>query len=74
LWNYWSVISQKLKFPEIRFPHPGATKSQKSAHDIYRFEDFLDFIRGGGLGEGGDIDDHPARHLDEVQRVSFMRF
>jgi hypothetical protein len=30
----------------------------------YRFEDLLDLVGGGGLGEGCDIDDHPARHLD----------
>ena len=30
----------------------------------YRFEDLLDLVGGGGLGKGCDIDDHPARHLD----------
>ena len=34
---------------------------------IHRFEDFLDFVCGGGLGEGGDVDYHPAGHLLRVK-------
>jgi len=44
--------------------HPSCQYWMGGGGESYRFEGLFDLVGGGSLGEGCDIDDHPARHLD----------